>query len=89
LSSKYGVLTLGDAMITLNPEETGPLRFVNRFERKVGGAELNFAIGCSRLGMRARWLSRLGKGVRLGGELEYVDRGTLGHAFGSRTEVGP
>jgi 2-dehydro-3-deoxygluconokinase len=61
LSSKYGVLTLGDAMITLNPEETGPLRFVNRFERKVGGAELNFAIGCARLGLRSKWISRLGK----------------------------
>ncbi|MCR8868114.1 sugar kinase [Peribacillus frigoritolerans] len=61
MSSKYGVLTLGDAMITLNPEETGPLRFVNRFERKVGGAELNFAIGCARLGLRSKWISRLGK----------------------------
>ena len=60
MSSKYGVLTLGDAMITLNPEETGPLRFVNRFERKVGGAELNFAIGCARLDMRVKWISRLG-----------------------------
>lgn len=48
-------------MITLNPEETGPLRFVNRFERKVGGAELNFAIGCARLGLRSKWISRLGK----------------------------
>jgi recombination protein RecR len=25
--------------------------------------------------------------VPLGGELEFVDRGTLAHAFGSRTEV--
>ncbi|QWP76061.1 recombination protein RecR [Lysobacter sp. K5869] len=32
--------------------------------------------------------SRLAHGVPLGGELEYVDRGTLSHAFGSRTEVG-
>lgn len=31
--------------------------------------------------------SRLAHGVPLGGELEYVDRGTLSHAFGSRTEV--
>src|SRR5687767_14642984 len=31
--------------------------------------------------------SRLAHGVPLGGELEYVDRGTLAHAFGSRTEV--
>ncbi|MGE7601631.1 sugar kinase [Peribacillus sp. NPDC097675] len=59
--AKYNIFTLGDAMITLNPEETGPLRFVTRFERKVGGAELNFAIGCARLGMHAKWLSRLGE----------------------------
>lgn len=31
--------------------------------------------------------SRLAYGVPLGGELEYVDRGTLSHAFGSRGEV--
>ena len=30
--------------------------------------------------------SRLAHGVPLGGELEYVDRGTLSHAFGSRSE---
>lgn len=33
--------------------------------------------------------SRLAHGVPLGGELEYVDRGTLSHAFGSRTEIQP
>ncbi len=32
--------------------------------------------------------SRLAHGVPLGGELEYVDRGTLSHAFGSRSEMG-
>jgi recombination protein RecR len=31
--------------------------------------------------------SRLAHGVPLGGELEYVDRGTLSHAFGTRSEV--
>lgn len=31
--------------------------------------------------------SRLAHGVPLGGELEYVDRGTLSHAFGSRVEL--
>jgi len=31
--------------------------------------------------------SRLAHGVPLGGELEYVDRGTLQHAFGSRLEI--
>ena len=48
----------------------------------------------------AHYLAQLARQVRcptqpfgtwrpLGGELEYVDRGTLAHAFGSRTEVGP
>ncbi|KFN50415.1 recombination mediator RecR [Arenimonas composti] len=31
--------------------------------------------------------SRLAHGVPLGGELEYVDRGTLAHAFTSRTRI--
>ncbi|WP_227937143.1 sugar kinase [Alkalihalobacillus deserti] len=54
------VITIGDAMITFNPSSTGPMRFVQSFERKVGGAELNFAIGCSRLGLQTGWISRLG-----------------------------
>lgn len=33
--------------------------------------------------------SRLAHGVPLGSELEYIDRGTLAHAFGSRQEVAP
>jgi recombination protein RecR len=32
--------------------------------------------------------TRLAHGVPLGGELEYVDRGTLAHAFGSRQSLG-
>jgi recombination protein RecR len=31
--------------------------------------------------------TRLTHGVPLGGELEYVDRGTLSHAFGTRSEM--
>jgi recombination protein RecR len=31
--------------------------------------------------------SRLAHGVPLGGELEFVDRGTLAHAFGSRVDI--
>lgn len=54
------VITIGEAMITFNPGSAGPLRFVDSFEKRVGGAELNFAIGCSRLGLKAGWISRLG-----------------------------
>ncbi|UOE55378.1 sugar kinase [Bacillus sp. CMF12] len=61
MSSPFKVLTIGDAMITLNPAVKGPLRYVTQFERKVGGAELNFAIGCARLGLGSKWISRLGE----------------------------
>ncbi|UFU00681.1 sugar kinase [Radiobacillus kanasensis] len=54
------VITIGDAMITFNPTSKGPMRFVHSFERRVGGAELNLAIGCARLGLRTGWISRLG-----------------------------
>ncbi|SDZ66887.1 2-dehydro-3-deoxygluconokinase [Evansella caseinilytica] len=56
----FDVLTIGDGMITMDPKTTGPMRFVNEFQRKVGGAELNFAIGTARLGLKTGWLSRLG-----------------------------
>lgn len=55
------IITIGDGMITFDPKARGPLRFVNQFERKIGGAELNVMIGCARLGLKAGWISRLGK----------------------------
>ncbi|WP_100012691.1 sugar kinase [Lentibacillus sediminis] len=61
MSTEQKVLTIGDAMITMNPTTTGPLRFVTHFEKKVGGAEFNFAIACSRLSLNSTWISRLGK----------------------------
>ena len=55
------VLTIGDAMITMNPKQRGPMRFTTEFERKIGGAELNVAIGCARLGLQTGMISRLGR----------------------------
>jgi 2-dehydro-3-deoxygluconokinase len=55
------ILTIGDALVLFHPLTRGPMRFVNTFEKKVGGAELNVAIGCSRLGLETGWISRLGK----------------------------
>ncbi|MFG6147121.1 sugar kinase [Halobacillus sp. B23F22_1] len=54
------VITIGDAMVTFNPSHHGPMRFATSFERKAGGAEFNFAIGCARLGLKTEWISRLG-----------------------------
>lgn len=61
-------------MIALDPVSKGPLRFSHTFERKIGGAELNFAIGCSRLGLQAGWISRLGKD-EFGRYIQYCARG--------------
>lgn len=55
------IISIGDGMITFDPSSKGPLRFVNEFRRKIGGAELNVLIGCSRLGLKTGWISRLGK----------------------------
>ncbi|GGK06335.1 2-dehydro-3-deoxygluconokinase [Lentibacillus kapialis] len=54
------VITIGDAMIAFNPSKTGPMKFVPSFTKNIGGAELNVAIGCARLGLEAGWISRLG-----------------------------
>ena len=57
----------------------------------IGPRELGLDRLADRLAQLARQAavrpSRLAHGVPLGGELEYVDRGTLAHAFGSRTEI--
>src|SRR5690625_3144237 len=47
-------------MITFNSMSKRLLRYVHSYERKVGGAELNFAIGCSRLGIKTGFISRIG-----------------------------
>ena len=54
------VITIGDAMVAMCPQKKGPIMFTDTFEKKVGGAELNVAIGCSRLGLNAGWISNLG-----------------------------
>ena len=54
------VITIGDGMIAMCPVKKGPIIFSDTFERKIGGAELNVAIGCSRLGLKSGWISRLG-----------------------------
>ena len=54
------VITLGEALVVMDPLSAGPLRHVNRFEKHVGGAEHNVAVGLSRLGHRAGFAGSLG-----------------------------
>lgn len=43
------------------PSSSGRLRHVRQFEKHVGGAEFNVAVGLSRLGVAAGWISRIGE----------------------------
>jgi 2-dehydro-3-deoxygluconokinase len=54
------LITLGETLILFSPEVDGPLRYVERFQRRAAGAESNVAIGVSRLGHSAGWISRVG-----------------------------
>lgn len=86
------VITIGEAMITFNPESTGPLKFIDRFEKKVGGAELNLAIGVSRLGLKAGWISRLGndefgKYIKTFARGEGIDVSQVAHVNGYPTSL--
>lgn len=48
-------------MVLMDPDRNGPLEHVHRFEKRMAGAESNFAVAVSRLGHRVAWISRLGK----------------------------
>jgi len=61
-------------MVQLTPTRTGLLRYATRFERFVAGAESNVAIGLTRLGHTAGWVSRLGSG-EFGACVEAAIRG--------------
>lgn len=47
-------------MVLFHPVTDGPLRYVHQFEKTIGGAESNVAVGLARLGHQVSWISRLG-----------------------------
>src|SRR5215510_762896 len=53
------VVTFGEAMIRLSPPNFARLEQAQSLDVKVGGAELNTAVGLARLGHSAAWVSRL------------------------------
>ncbi|WP_078593838.1 sugar kinase [Evansella clarkii] len=57
---KPELVTFGETMVIFDPVEKGPLRYVNQFNKRFGGAESNVAIGVSRLGHNAGWISQVG-----------------------------
>ncbi|MEM5439833.1 sugar kinase [Paraburkholderia diazotrophica] len=54
------VITYGEAMAMFVAAETGPLAGVGQFTKRIAGADLNVAIGLSRLGFKVGWMSRVG-----------------------------
>ena len=53
------VVTLGEAMIRLSPPDFHRLEQASSFDVKVGGGELNVAVGAARLGLESAWVSKL------------------------------
>lgn len=51
---------MGEAMALFVAEQEGPLEVVQNFKRMTAGAELNVAVGLSRLGLRVGYVSRVG-----------------------------
>lgn len=54
------LITLGETMVAFTPSAKGALRYIPSFSARIAGAESNVAIGLSKLGHSASWLSRLG-----------------------------
>jgi 2-dehydro-3-deoxygluconokinase len=94
------VLTVGETMVLLNPMESGPLRYSDRFAKRIGGAESNVAIGLARLDHESTWVSRVGddphgryvrdtiRGEGVTTEVAFDDGAPTGLMFKERREVG-
>ncbi len=59
MEHKLDVVTLGEAMIRLSPPSFQRLEQATSLDMRVGGAELNVAVGGARLGLRTAWVSKL------------------------------
>jgi dehydrogluconokinase len=56
----YDVLGFGETMAMFVADEYGDLAKVQRFHKRIAGADSNVAIGLARLGLNVAWLSRVG-----------------------------
>jgi 2-dehydro-3-deoxygluconokinase len=55
----FDVITFGEAMVRLSPPNFQRLEQAHSLDLRVGGAELNTAVGLARLGRSTAWVSRL------------------------------
>jgi dehydrogluconokinase len=56
----FDVLSFGETMAMFVADQPGDLASVQRFHKRIAGADNNVAIGLSRLGFKVAWLSRVG-----------------------------
>ena len=54
------VVTFGESMVLFGPDSSGPLRYVQNFNKSIAGAESNVAIALAKLGHKVGWFSKLG-----------------------------
>jgi 2-dehydro-3-deoxygluconokinase len=59
MSANLDVVTLGEAMLRLSPPNFRRLEQATSFDVNIGGSELNVAVGVTRLGLKAAWVSKL------------------------------
>jgi 2-dehydro-3-deoxygluconokinase len=55
------VITIGEPLVLLAAQQTGPLEDVDTFKRITAGAEFNVATGLARLGMRTAYIGQVGQ----------------------------
>lgn len=55
----FDLITFGEAMVRLSPPDFKRLEQTTTLDLNIGGAELNVAVGVSRLGLKSAWISRL------------------------------
>jgi 2-dehydro-3-deoxygluconokinase len=72
VSTPLDMVTVGEAMALFIAGQTGPLEHVSSFCRAAAGAELNVAVGMSRLGFSVGYVSRVGKDSFGRGLLDFL-----------------
>ncbi len=83
------VVCFGEAMVRLMPPSFQRLEQTGELDVKVGGGELNVAVGCARLGLSSAWVSRLtdnplGRMVRNKAREQGVDTSSVVWSKGDR-----
>jgi 2-dehydro-3-deoxygluconokinase len=55
----FDIVTFGEAMVRMSPPDFKRLEQTTTLDLYIGGAELNVAVGASRLGLKCAWASKL------------------------------